>query len=241
MADGLKLFCKFAFPPNELHYCGSKELPCLINEFLSGNSSLENSVREKIPSFEMAFPYLSLLAEKNKCSFLDEKIVEGYWIGNDLIKGINKSELEKVYFSLVNSNYLNKEAAEEIISVLPEKTDLHHSFHVFLFHSLTDKTKATINFMDSCKISFGKILEKNEETKKLLVEYYPIVSVNDELFLGDLTEKEISFFPEWKQEIKQGNLIAFHWNVFCTTITGEQFNELKKFTENSIKCINLIK
>ncbi len=241
MIDGLRLFCKFAFPPNNLHYCGSKELPSLINAFLSGNNSLENSIRKKIPSFEMAFPYLSLLARKNSCDFLDEKIVEGYWIGNNLIKDLKKKELEEIYFSLVNSNYLNKEAAEELISVLPEKTDLHHSFHVFLFHSLTDKTKGTIDFMDSCKISFGKVLQENKETKKLLVEYYPVVSVNNKLFLGEEIVKEISFFPEWNQKITKGSLIAFHWNVFCTPINIQQFNSLKKFTENSINFVNSIK
>jgi hypothetical protein len=241
MPDGLKLFCLFAFPPSKLNYCGEKNVSSLIYDFLSGNVSLEPVIRNKISSFEMAFPYLKLLAERNNCSFLDQKIVEGYWIGNTSIDGVTAEELKEVYFSLAESNLLNRSVAFELTSKLPEKLSLHHSFHVFLFHSLSYRVKGTIDFMDSCRVSFGKVLEKKEDERKLLVDYFPLVAVNERLFLGEPIEKEISFFPEWDSCVFEEDLVAFHWNVFCTVLNKNQFNALENYTKKSIDFVNSIK
>ncbi len=75
-------FARYAYPPNELGYCG----PADSGEVLScGLDGLETTAR----CFEGTWPYFELIAGRHGLHPLDERVVEDYWIGGPLTDAID--------------------------------------------------------------------------------------------------------------------------------------------------------
>ena len=88
---GPQRFARFAFPPNDKGFCGpehAEDTFALATE--SGTEELVRLVR----SFEGAYPYLELLAgAAGGNDPLDPRVVEAYWIGNDLLTQVSTFDL----------------------------------------------------------------------------------------------------------------------------------------------------
>jgi len=82
--SGPVLFARYAFGPNRLGYCGPDAADELLAE--AARQTDDRALRELARSFEGAWPYLELIARANGLADpLDRRVVEGYWLGNDLI------------------------------------------------------------------------------------------------------------------------------------------------------------
>src|ERR1035437_6641781 len=81
--SGPELFARYAYPPNELGYCGPAEPSALLEAAAEGGQ--ESLTAHLARQFEGAWPYLELIAGCNAVvDPLDRRVVEAYWIGNDL-------------------------------------------------------------------------------------------------------------------------------------------------------------
>lgn len=60
MADGVLLFSRYAYPPNELGYCGPERPQQLLEQVSAGAS--DEGLRQLARGFEGAWPYLELIA-----------------------------------------------------------------------------------------------------------------------------------------------------------------------------------
>ena len=70
MYEGQALFARYAYPPNELGYCGPTDG--------GGTSGLASHAKE----FDGAWPYLTAIAEAvGDSDPLDEDVVGSYWVG----------------------------------------------------------------------------------------------------------------------------------------------------------------
>ncbi|MFH1544922.1 MAG: DUF6390 family protein [archaeon] len=239
--DGLETFFRFAFPPNKLNYCGPEGIHKKIIEFLKGNKELENELTSSVHEFSIAYSYLKLIAKSNFIRDpLDERAVEAYWIGNELLEKVSDSALKRVIhsefpkFTSVPEDILLKLVLNFPAGALP-----HHSFHVFQLLSLTDKVIPVVEYMDSCRIGFGKVTSFGET--KLMVSFKPIVALNENLLFGDSTLKELDFIPELFPNLKEDSLIAFHWNTACMELNLNQFGRLRHYTQHTMDCINMNK
>ncbi len=77
--EGSLAFARYAYPPNELGYCGPAGASAMLNP--DAAAEIDRRARQ----FEGAWAYLEFIAES--CGLddaLDERVVEAYWIGNDL-------------------------------------------------------------------------------------------------------------------------------------------------------------
>ncbi len=78
---GRELFACYAFPPNELGYCGPEDTP--IGE-------LASHARE----FDGAWPYLRAIADAAGISDpLHDDVVRNYWVGGPLLEKVDPEEL----------------------------------------------------------------------------------------------------------------------------------------------------
>ena len=80
-------FIRYAFMPNRLRYCGGDDNRTLFQY------GIEHVIDGGLPSvlrrFTGAFPYLQLIARSNGISDpFDQRVVEAYWIGNDLLNHV---------------------------------------------------------------------------------------------------------------------------------------------------------
>ena len=88
IGDGATLFSRFAFPPNHLGYCGPSDTGLLGELMAAGEDGLDE-MRQVIPDFDGAWPYLELIAACTGLDPLDPEVIEAYWLGSPLLERID--------------------------------------------------------------------------------------------------------------------------------------------------------
>ena len=90
--SGPVLFARYAYGPNRLGYCGPDAIEELFGEAAGGVAD-DRALRELARGFEGAWPYLELIARANGLADpLDVRVVEAYWLGNDLLDAVRPDE-----------------------------------------------------------------------------------------------------------------------------------------------------
>src|SRR6185312_16310722 len=78
--SGAVLFARYAYPPNELGYCGPGGAAAMLEPLAT------EEITRRAAGFDGAWTYLEFIAEAaGLADPLDERVVEAYWIGSDLL------------------------------------------------------------------------------------------------------------------------------------------------------------
>src|SRR5690349_23848161 len=115
---GYPTFARYAYPPNELGYCGPTDV---------AGPDLGGHARE----FDGAWPYLAEIAEAAGIEDpLDEEVVHTYWIGGRLLDAVDPDRLLA---------RLRAAFTGQVTGLLGELTAVpavlaHHSFHVLVVY-----------------------------------------------------------------------------------------------------------
>ena len=240
-SQGILRCARYAFMPNKLSFCGPDKNKDLF--YYCQNQEVDHGLNLILKEFQVLYPYLKFIAQSNQLKDpFDEKIIEAYWLGNQLLDNVNKSRL---YNHLLDEQQLkkklNKKLLKKVVDKIPLGAKPHHSFHVLSVWKRTGNLDVmhTLNSMDLCRISWGKI--KKIDLPNLEVEYQPLVLENGRLKLGSiifqkvLTEINNSGFIE---KPRLGQWISFHWGFACEVLNNYQVANLKKYTEESIRLTN---
>src|SRR3989338_1618023 len=173
---GILRCSRYAFGPNRLHYCGpdkSGEIKDYINDEAS-----DGGLTEILSQFETMYPYLVHIATANHIRDpLNERVVEAYWVGNDLLDKVAKQDF---YLHLVDGLQLKKKLGRNF-SIVEEKIGQgavpHHSFHVLDIWKRTGHVERdhTLESMDACRISWGKVEARSEEHTSELQSQFHLV------------------------------------------------------------------
>jgi len=221
--EGLILCLRFAYPPNSLHFCGPERQDD-IRSYLIENKA-DNGLVGHLAKFETLYPYLKLIAGANNIKDpFDKKVVEAYWIGNELLKNVKPQYL---YRHIADEHFpkISKKQQSVISAALPGVA--HHNWHVFGIFSRTGNITApqTINTMDNCRISWGIVEEIKD--KMIKVKYRKLLSDNGHIKEGPFVEKTV-FSENIKLNI--GDCVAMHWDWICSCLTLRQQKYLTLYT-----------
>ncbi|MBA2776731.1 MAG: hypothetical protein H0U31_08385, partial [Chloroflexia bacterium] len=175
--DGTSRFIRYAFMPNKLHYCGGDNNTAIFDYGLEGLR--EPPLEAMLRKFTGAMPYLSLIARSNGIADpFDERVVEAYWIGNDLLAGVEVRSLHDA-LAVRFSKQLQGKTREWLLAKAPAGARPHHNFHVFDVHSRVGELEHSLETMDQCRISWGKVLK--DDGSELVVERQPLALVEGKL------------------------------------------------------------
>lgn len=239
--DGLLRCSRYSFGPNRFHYCGPDANREILGYIQSGAGDL--GLEALMKAFKTLFPYLKFIAGANSIRDpFDNRVVEAYWLGNELLETIEKNNF---YRHLLEDHELKKRvgarAFEEITDKIRKGAVPHHSFHVFNIWKRTGNLERahTLESMDSCRISWGKV--EKTDGPSILVLSEPLVYRNGKILLSDPVIKKIirnigSDFDI--EQLKIGDIITMHWEVPCEVITPRQAMILKKYTLKHLKLAN---
>lgn len=239
--QGILRCARYAFMPNKLNFCGPDKNRDLFH--YSSTGEIDAGLNLILKEFQTLYPYLNFIAQVNgiKDPF-DERVIDAYWIGNSLLEKINKN---KLYYHLLDNLSLKKKLPRLLLNRVIDKIPLgakpHHSFHVLNIWKRTGNLDIfhTLNTMDLCRISWGKI--KKIDWPNLEVEYQPLTIKNERIELGGLVNHRILGeinSSGFIQEPKIEDWISFHWNFACEVLNLNQIKNLDKYTKESIKLIN---
>lgn len=245
--DGVLLCAKYAACPNFFGYCGPDKSSSVLDHLKEevGDEELKNILSE----FQTLFPYLCLIAQVNKVADpFNRRVVEAYWIGNELLKKVNPQMYRAFLDELLS---YRKKVSREVyqmtnLKIFNHPVFPHHSFHVFnIFKNYARKlTPRVLKVMDECRIGWGKVQAADKKLKiknYLNVRTRPLATAGSQLTLGTPVVKEIKADyqkKEFNRKIKPGDWISFHWGFACDVLTLRQIHALEYYTQNSINYFN---
>jgi hypothetical protein len=231
-------FIRYAFMPNRLRYCGGTDDNRTIFEY-GIEHEVDHGLEPLLRKFTGALPYLQLIARANNIPDpFHERVVDAYWIGNELLEGV---EVRQLYDSLLErfGKQLQGRTREWVLGKAPAGARPHHNFHVFDVHSRVGELENTVETMDQCRVSWGNVV--GYEGTELIVERHPLKIIEGKLALGEpdrfraLRQIEGKGFIE---EAEIGDWVTIHWSWVCEVISERQRQALMRYTEHHLALAN---
>jgi hypothetical protein len=242
VVPGPILFARYAFGPNVLGYCGPDDAAELFGEATRGGDL--GALRRQAEQFEGAYPYLQLIASCNNLDDpLDRRVVEAYWLGNDLLRNVPGAALGRS----LDTRFRRRLRADGW-RWLSDKPNVGaqplHAFHVLdvfprlglLRSGMTDNALAV---MDSCRIRWGRVLERDGDF--LTVSAVPLSIVDGKLELGPARVERVRGWQDGQgfiADVATGDVVSIHWDWACDTLDARGLAALQSSTKQELAIAN---
>jgi hypothetical protein len=241
-SPGALLFGRYAFPPNQLGYCGPEDHAELL-EYVSARH-VDQRLVELERRFEGAYPYLRLIAGANGIEDpFDARVVEAYWIGNSLLEKV----APRAFHESLDARFRRRMRDSDwswLETKLEHAARPHHNFHVFDIYTraglMNDERAAiALSTMDSCRISWGRVVAV--ESGELVVMRAPLILRAGRLDLGDPVPARVTRQAGGKgliEDVRPGELVSIHWSWACDLLTPTQQGRLEANTAKYLGLAN---
>jgi Family of unknown function (DUF6390) len=236
LPSGYRLFARYAFPPNELGYCGPTDPAVMPGD---NPAALASHARE----FDGAWPYLQSIAEAAGADPLDAEVVRSYWVGGPPLDRVDPivllARLRVAFQGQVTGG---------LDTVAPAGTTAgavlaHHSFHVFVVYPwirFLDRDPTTaLNVLQNCRIRWGTVAAV--EGEHVILESCPLALDDGRLTLGEPAAEQV----RWNREGKSltnlptaGDTVSAHWDWVCDTLTLDETTALADATRATLDLVN---
>ena len=212
--SGALRFAQYAYPPNELGYCGPDGAGVMLDP--EAAAEIERRARQ----FEGAWSYLELIAESAGLPDpLDVAVVDAYWVGNALLERVDPgalvSRLEDRFRGQVGGTW--REAADRAVA--------HHSFQVFEVYPWAGLLRAgrppgpAATVLDRCRIRVGRVLAVHGEDAT--VECRPLAWDGATLRESGPVTETVRWSVDGGSLIAAphvGDTVALHWDWVCEVV-----------------------
>jgi hypothetical protein len=237
MEDGRLLFAHYALMPNRLGYCGGGDSQTLFDYCLARES--DGGMDPLIQQFQAAYPYLRFIARSNGIADpLDPRVVEAYWLGNDLLGKITMTDFHKYLEEQVGPRVPAK-ALRHLMGKAPAGARPHHSFHVLDVSMRTGALRESLDDLDHCRISWAAVQQVDGDS--LVVKHQPLMLDQGKLTLGEAEERRVYFQVNGRGYLstpQPGDLVSVHWNWVCDLLTPDQAAGLERQTRYHLAIAN---
>ena len=225
--SGHEIFACFAYPPNELGYCGPAE---------AAHTELASHARE----FDGAWPYLQAIADAAGVSDpLDEEVVRSYWVGGPLLDKVDPAEL----LSRLRGAFTGQVTG--LLGDLPDRSHVlaHHSFHVFVVYPwvrFLDRDPSTpLRVMQDCRIRWGTVDSVTGDHAGIVSR--PLSFDGDGLALGDARVETVRWRKDGQSLSRPptpGETVAAHWDWVCAALSDADAGALADATQATLDLVN---
>lgn len=229
---GHELFARYAFPPNELGYCGPPDVGAMPGTV---GADLARYARE----FDGAWPYLNALAEAaGQRDPLDEQIVRNYWVGGRLLTQLDAS----VLLARLREAFTGQ-VTGLLARMPPDGVLAHHSFHVFVVYPwirfLEQDSITPLKVMQDCRIRWGVVDQLDDEHAVILTR--PLVFDAGVLTLGAPVTERVRWCRNGASLApapRPGQTVSAHWDWVCETLTDADVTDLEVGTLATLALVN---
>ena len=167
----LQLESRFSLPPNSLGYCGQNPAAANFKQCIIEGQC--NDVGNEVTKFIVLHPYLKTLAKITGHQCFPTRVIEGYWIGNDLLK-----KAKPQHYELLLENFAKQGVPDFLIDELAQKkpkqlfpTHLFQVLHVGVGRA-SRSVPFNIQTINNCMIRWGKVKKRKEN--KAEVQLYSL-------------------------------------------------------------------
>lgn len=239
-ARGALLFGRYAFPPNQLGYCGPPDHQALL-DYVAAKAP-DRGLVELERRFEGAYPYLELIARANGIADpFDERVVDAYWVGNSLLNqvepGVFNDSLKERFGPRMDSRSFHWLTTKLVRGARP-----HHNFHVFDVYVRAglmqdERAPIALDLMDSCRVSWGTVTALDGDS--LVVQRAALRLVAGRLQLSEPVPARVTRQQGGQGFVggaEVGSVVSIHWNWACDVLSASAQERLGRATR---RCLDL--
>ena len=235
---GLLSFVRYGFMPNRLGYCGPDQNSLLFQYGVAGEA--DRGLPPVLTKFLGPLPYLRTIASAAGIGdIFDERVVEAYWVGNDLLERIHARDLASTLTERFRKE-LNPKIMNMVAGKVPQGARPHHSFHVFDVWRQVGRLEGNVlASMDSCRISWGTV--RSIDDASVLVDRPALRMEGGKLALGPAEPSRAIRMLEGRgfvTDLAPGDLVSMHWGWICERISVEQAAVLERYTRHHLRLAN---
>lgn len=230
--SGWQLFARYAFPPNELGYCGPPDASVLLD-------SERPRIAAHAQGFDGAWPYLEeIAAAAGVDDPLDPDVVAAYWVGGELLGKVDQTRLmQRITAGFVGqpTGLLDRLDADRPLA--------HHSFHVCVVYPwvrfLDTDPVTPLRILQSCRIRWGTVESVSDDDAT--IRSRPLRFDGGLLELGTPVIETV----HWRkngvaltERPSAGDTVAAHWDWVCDTLDAAQVDALSTATRATLELVN---
>ena len=234
LPEGYTLFARYAFPPNELGYCGPSDSGVLLR----GDNPAGVAAHAK--QFDGAWPYLHAIADAaGTPDALDADVVRSYWVGGPHLARVDPAAL------LEKLRHAFKGQATGMLFDLahPHGTLAHHSFHVFVVYPwvrfLDRDAPTALKVLQDCRIRWGAVESVDDE--HAVITTRPLMFADGILALGEPRSERVRWSKDGISLIgppAPGDVVSAHWDWACGVLTDDECAALGEATQTTLDLVN---
>lgn len=239
--SGPELFARYAYPPNELGYCGPEDSGGLL---VRGNPEATAEIGRRARAFEGAWVYLELIAEAAGISDpLDARVVEAYWLGSDLLDLIDSA-----WFLAALQDRFRGQTGGQWAGGVPDLEAAvapHHAFHVFAIYPwvglLRGDNDLPRSILDQCRIRTGVVEAVRGESAT--VRTAQLTWDGRRLEIG----RSCSIEARWSEAghaliapVHEGDVVSVHWDWICDVVTPAQADTIQAYEARQLAVTNRV-
>ncbi len=223
--------------PNHLGYCGGNDQEVLFEHATAGQPDAR--LAPLLAKFSGAVPYLRTIAAANGIRDpFDPRVVEAYWLGNDLLQRVEAADL---YRSLEErfGRQLTGKAREQVLRKPPQGARPCHLFHVLDVYRHLESREIGMAAMESCRISWGRVREVDGPA--LLVDRRPLVEVEGKLALGEQRAERVLRSLSGRgfaDDVAVGDWVSIHWGWTCEVLDARRLANLERYSAAHLALAN---
>jgi hypothetical protein len=231
---GYTVFARYAFPPNELGYCG----PADADVLLRGDDAAAVAAHAK--EFDGAWPYLRAIADATGTpDALDAEVVRSYWVGGPALDRVDPADLletlRRAFKGQTTGLLFDLNRARGALA--------HHSFHVFVVYPwvrFLDRDAATaLNVLQDCRIRWGTV--ESVEGEHAVITTSPLTFGDGILALGESRLERVRWSKDGVSLIgppAPGDMVSAHWDWACGVLDEDECEALRAATQTTLDLVN---
>ncbi|MGH3582911.1 MAG: DUF6390 family protein [Mycobacterium sp.] len=232
---GYAEFARYAFPPNELGYCG----PADTDTLLRGGGAAELTAHAR--AFDGAWPYLDAIADAAGVDPLDASVVRNYWVGGPLLQAVDPDAL----LSRLRASFAGQ-ATGMLDALRTGEVLAHHSFHVMAIYPwirfLDRGAGKPVQVMQDCRVRWGTV--ESVHGDHAVIDSQPLTFTDGRLGLGDPVEERVRWRKDGYSlapEPSRGQTVTAHWDWLCGALHDGERDALATATQMSLDIVNAVR
>ena len=239
--EGALAFSRFAYPPNALGYCGPEDHHTLLEYTSSGQA--DGGLVQLARQFEGAWPYLELIAASSGLADpLDPRVVEAYWIGNELTARVSRSAFG---WHLRDRFHGRTGAAwSQVADAIEAGGVPTHAFHVLSVYPWigllrTGVVDEPLRVIDRCRIRWGRVVRVGTDHAE--VRSRALTWEDGRLGLGPPRLEEVRIAEDRTGLIAgwaPGDWAALHWDWACDRLDDRRLRALRSATQHQLAVVD---
>jgi len=234
-AEGALQFARYAYPPNELGYCGPEGARAMLQP------GAQDDIAARARLFDGAWVYLEFLAEVlGTDDPLAAEVVETYWVGSDLLDRCRPGPLVDRLLDRFASQHGGtwRDAAA--------RARPHHSFQVFEVYPWAAMLQAglppgpAVSVLDRCRIRTGVVQGLDGETVTVRTSLLGWDGAH--LTPGSVVVEQARWSTDGLSLMDPpavGDVVALHWDWVCEVLDADRADRVVRLEAEQRAAVGL--